>query len=136
MARVMAFCINTEEQLTFTKGLSAGEEPDIWAKTLDNQLSLWIDLGEPTADRIKKATRIAKAVRVYSFNSKSTVWWKQNQSQFKNLSASVFQFNWEEIQKLATFAQRTMDISVTITEASAYISADQGECQVSWETLQ
>ncbi len=45
MARVLAYCINARKNVSFTKGLSAVEEPDIWAKTLDNQLSLWIDIG-------------------------------------------------------------------------------------------
>jgi len=54
MARVLAFCLNAQEYLVFTKGLCAVEEPDIWARTLDDRLSLWIDVGEPTVDRIKK----------------------------------------------------------------------------------
>ena len=43
MARVLAFCMNARENLSFTKGLSAVEEPDIWERTLDDRLSLWID---------------------------------------------------------------------------------------------
>jgi uncharacterized protein YaeQ len=35
MARVLAFCMNAREPLSFTKGLSSVEEPDIWAHTLD-----------------------------------------------------------------------------------------------------
>ncbi len=48
MVRVLAFCINAQEGLAFTKGLCAVEEADIWARTLDDQISLWIDVGEPT----------------------------------------------------------------------------------------
>lgn len=55
MARVLAFCINAQEHLDFTRGLSTVEEPDIWARTLDDQISLWIDVGEPAVDRIKKS---------------------------------------------------------------------------------
>ena len=68
MARVLAFCMNAQEGLSFTKGLSAVEEPDIWARTLDGRIALWIDMGEPTADRIKKAARLCPEVKVYSFN--------------------------------------------------------------------
>lgn len=136
MVRVLAFCINAEEQLTFTKGLSSIEEPDIWARTLDDQLSLWIDVGEPAVDRIKKATRLASTVKVYSFNSKSDVWWDQGQTKFNELKASFFRFPWQSIQSLATLVQRTMDCSVTITGNSAYIATESGECEVSWETLQ
>ena len=29
MARVLAYCINAQEQMAFSKGISASEEPDI-----------------------------------------------------------------------------------------------------------
>ena len=136
MARVLAFCINAEEHLTFTKGLSEVEQPDIWARTLDDQISLWIDVGEPAADRVKKATRLATAVKVYSFNSKSDVWWAQGQAKFSQLKASFFRFDCQGIQTLAGLVERTMDLSVTITGDSAYVATELGECEVSWEPLQ
>ena len=135
MARVMAFCINAKEHLVFTKGLCSVDEPDIWAHTLDDQISLWIDVGEPAADRIKKATRISAAVKVYSFNSKSNVWWGQEAAKFKPLAASIFQFKWEEIQALAALVQRTMDLAITIQDNSAYITAESGTCEVNWKAL-
>ena len=136
MARVLAFCINAQEHLTFTKGLSAVGEPDIWARSLDDQLALWIDVGEPAVDRIKKATRLAPLVKVYSFNSKSDVWWSQVKEKFKALEAAVFQLDWNSMQALARLAQRTMDVSVTISGDSAYVAAELGECEVSWKALQ
>ncbi len=136
MARVLAYCINAREHLAFTKGLSEAEEPDIWRRSLDNQLLLWIDLGEPAADRIKKATRLAQTVKVYSFNSKSDVWWQQSQAKFKQLSASVYRFQWQDIQSLARLVERTMEFSVTISDDSAHIAAELGECEVAWTVLQ
>ena len=136
MVRVLAFCINAQEQLAFTKGLCAVDEPDIWVRTLDDQLALWIDVGEPSVDRIKKATRLSPAVRVYSFNAKSDVWWEQGRSGFNELAVSVFRFQWENIQALAALVQRTMDLSITITGDSAYVAAESGECEVSWVPLQ
>jgi len=136
MVRVLVYCINAQEDLEFTKGLSAIEEPDIWVRTLDDQISLWIDVGEPASDRVKKATRLSREVKVYSFNSKSDVWWDQGQAKLKQLDVSVARFKWQEIQALAALVTRTMDISVTITGESAYVATEQGECEVSWETLQ
>lgn len=135
MARMLVFCINAQDNLSFAKGLNVAEEPDIWAHTLDNQISLWIDVGEPAFDRIKKASRIASTVKVYSFNSKSDIWWKQEQEKFSALTVSVFRLQWENVQSLALLVQRTMDLSVTITENSAYIAAERGECEVSWSPL-
>lgn len=136
MVRVLAFCINAQEHLAFTKGLCAIEEPDIWARELDDQLSLWIDVGEPSIDRVKKATRLSPSVKVYSFNSKSDVWWDQGQPKFRTFHASFFRFQWESIKSLALLVNRTMNFSVTISDDSAYIATELGEQNVTWETLQ
>jgi uncharacterized protein YaeQ len=136
MVRVLAFCINAQEHLAFTKGLCAVDEPDIWVHTLDDQITLWIDVGEPAVDRIKKATRLSPLVKVYSFNSKSNVWWDQGCTKFNELKVSVFRFQWESVQVLAALVQRTMDLSITIAGDSAYVAAESGECEVSWVPLQ
>lgn len=136
MVRVLAFCFNAQPQLVFCKGLSDTEEPDLWAHTLDGSLELWVEVGEPSVDRIKKATRMASAVRVYCFNTKSITWWQQGQNKIAKLGASVFRFNWEEIQELSKLVQRTMEFSITITANSAYIATELGECEVSLECLQ
>lgn len=136
MVRILAYCINAQEYLIFTKGLSAVDEPDIWARTLDDQISLWIDVGEIAIDRVKKATRQASAVKIYCFNTKSDVWWKQIKEKMTQLKVSVFRFDWDNLKTLASFAQRTMEISISITGDSLYISTESGECEVNCTTLQ
>ncbi|WP_413282692.1 YaeQ family protein [Vibrio sp. MA40-2] len=135
MARVLAFALNAQPDLTFTKGLSSIEEPDIWHKTLDNQTSLWIDVGEPDPERVKKSTRLARNVRIYSFNTKSDVWWKQNADKLNLLDAEIYKFDSEAIEELAKLVKRTMDISIMLTGHSAYISAENGDCEVEWQQL-
>lgn len=136
MTRVLAYCLNLEEFLTFTKGLSDLEEPDLWAKTLDGQIKLWIDIGEPSEDRIKKSASLSDETKVYSFNSKSDVWWEKGQAKFSKINAQITRFHWPDIQALAQLVDRTMNLSVTITGESAFIAAEKGECEVHWESLQ
>src|SRR5690606_12598237 len=74
MARVLAYCLNASPSLTFCKGLSDSDEPDVWEHTLDGRIALWIDVGEPAYDRVKKACRVAERVKVYCFNTRASVW--------------------------------------------------------------
>ena len=120
----------------FTKGLSEVDEPDLWVRTMDDKTMLWIDIGEPAADRIKKSSRQADQVRVYSFNSKSDVWWQQGQNKFGLYDVSIYRLHHKEIAELASMLERTMDMSVTITGESAYVTTGLGELEVTWETLQ
>ncbi len=138
MVRVLTYCLNAREGLELTKGLSTVEEPDIWLRTLDDQIELWVEVGEPAVDRVKKACRQANQVAVYSFNAraKTDVWWEKNQTKFALLDASIYQFDWDVIQALAELVERTMDFSVTVTGDSAYIATVNGELEVHWGTLQ
>jgi uncharacterized protein YaeQ len=97
---------------------------------------LWIDIGEPAPDRIKKAARLSRSVKVYSFNLKSNSWWAKEQAKFKDLKVSVFQFDWKGIQALAALVDRTMALSVTISDKMVYISTKNKECEVSCVPLQ
>ena len=136
VVRILAYCLNASDTLEICKGLSNPEEPDLWARNLSDGIDLWIDVGEPTADRIKKACRVAGSVKVYSFNSKAETWWGQGQATFRQLNAEYFQFPWEDIQALAATVQKTMDWSVTISENSLYVSTDKGDCEVHCLALQ
>lgn len=136
MVRILAYCLNAQEGIELTKGLEDVEEPAVWVRTLDDQIALWIDLGEPTPERVKKATSRARQVRVYSFNSKSDVWWSQNVKKFGQLDAAFYRFSWTEVEALAALVKRTMDLSVTITGDSAYVAGENGEVEIHWEVLQ
>lgn len=140
MVRVLVFCLHayqdSQKLMSFTKGLSAVDEPDIWIRGLDDQLHLWIDVGEPSFERIKKSCRLAKQTYVYSFNSKSNAWWKQSQQQFVNLPVNVFSFEWQEVQGLSELLARTMDLSVTISGESAFVASQKSQAEVTWKSLQ
>lgn len=135
MARVMAYCIHAQERLTFGKGISSADEPDIWLHTLDGQVELWIEVGEPSAERMRKASRIARQVVVYSFNTKASLWWEQNRPKCSDLPVSVFQFQWDDVSTLATFVQRKIELSVTISDGSAYVACNAGTCDLTWTPL-
>jgi uncharacterized protein YaeQ len=140
MVRVLVFCLHAfkdnEKLMTFTKGLSAIDEPDIWLRGLDDQLHLWIDIGEPSFERIKKSCRLSNKTYVYSFNSKSNAWWKQAQAQFSTLPVNVLNFDWQEIQSLSTLLERKVELSVTLSGESAFVAAEHRQAEVNWQTLQ
>lgn len=140
LIRLLVFCLHAHEDsddlMAFTKGLSATDEPDIWHKGFDGQINLWIDVGEPSYERMKKVCRLAKRTLVYSFNSKSGVWWKQNQAQFAVLPLEVRSFDWPQIQTLAAQIERTATWSVTMSDESLFVTTKDGQFEAAWRALQ
>ncbi|MEM9302973.1 MAG: YaeQ family protein [Pseudomonadota bacterium] len=136
LVRILAFCIHVEDGLEFTKGLSEANEPDLWLRTPDDRIALWIDVGEPSEDRIRKASRQADRTIIYSFNSKSEVWWRNEGAALSRHPAEFFRVLWEDVQALAPLVQRTMDIAVTLSGGSAYFATADGDREVRWEAIE
>ena len=65
LARVLAYCLEFTEGLTFTQGLSVADEPALWVRDLTGQLREWIEVGAPEAARLHKASKACNRVVVY-----------------------------------------------------------------------
>jgi len=135
MARILAYCVKYQPELTFTKGLSTIEEPDLWVKSLDDQIQYWVEVGEPSLDRIKKATRLSPLVDVFCFNSKADVWWEQTKNKAYQYNANIYRFNWPELEALSEVVERGMDLSVMITGDSLFVDCSQGSFEIQLESL-
>lgn len=80
--------------------------------------------------------RQSHQVKIYSFNAKSANWWNQQSEAFSQFDVSVFQFQWSQIQVFAQIAERTMDITVTISGNTVFVSSSEQNCEITWDTLQ
>ncbi len=65
VTRVMAFCLEHEEGIAFSRGLCEPDEPALWVKDLTGRISTWIEVGLPDARRLHRATKAAERVVVY-----------------------------------------------------------------------
>ncbi len=116
MVRLLAFALHANDSLSFTRGLSTDDEPDLWQKSLSDDIELWIELGLPSEKRLKKACGRSQQVIVYTYGS-ADIWWKQVQPQlarFKNIS--VYHLDSETTDILQTMKQRNLDIQVSIQD--------------------
>ena len=127
MIRLLAFALHADEFLSFTKGLSTDDEPDLWQKSLSGEIELWIELGLPSEKRLKKACGRAQQVILYTYGTGSAEqWWKQIQpqvSRFKNLS--VRHLDSSITRELASGMRRNLDIQVSIQDSEVTWDSDQ-----------
>jgi len=64
LTRAIAYCLFYDEGIAFSKGLSTTEEPALWVKNLQGNVTLWIDVGSPSPERLHKASKAAPRVVV------------------------------------------------------------------------
>jgi len=137
MVRILAFCYRAAENLTFTKGLSSMEEPDLWLKHDNGTILEWIEVGQPAPDRLKKASGQSQAVKVFSYGRGMDVWWNINSLAIRALpKVSIHHFAADELQALTALADKTMNFTVTITETIAYVSTATDSVAISLREME
>ena len=66
LTRVLAYCLEYAEGISFSKGLSDPDEPAIAVRDLTGALKAWIEIGSPDAARLHRAAKAAPRVAVYT----------------------------------------------------------------------
>jgi uncharacterized protein YaeQ len=66
MSRVLAYCLEYDEGIAFSKGIAEPDVPALSVRDLTGALKVWIDVGAPDAARLHKASKAAPRVAVYT----------------------------------------------------------------------
>lgn len=132
MVRLLAFALNAHEQLEMTKGLSTDDEPDVWQKSLSDELELWITLGLPSDKVVRQSCGKSGKVIVYSYGGRTAeMWWdkiKNSTTRFDNLQ--VVNFSEQATGDLEKLASRSMQLQVNIQDGDVMVSVDENVAYV------
>jgi uncharacterized protein YaeQ len=128
MVRLVAFALNANEHLELTKGLSTDEEPDIWQKSLSDELELWVALGLPSEKVVRQSCGKSGKVIIYCYGGRTAeVWWdkiKGSTTRFDNLQ--VVNLSERETSDLGNLAHRSMKLQVNIQDGEVMASVNDG----------
>lgn len=130
MVRLVAFMLFANEALTFGKGLSEDDAPDLWKKDLTDAIELWIDVGLPSERDIKKACGKSSQVAVVLYGGRvAEMWWTQNSKALLKLN-NLCVINLPETESLNTICTRNMQLSCNIQDGQFFISSDNGSVEM------
>lgn len=132
MVRLLAFALNAGEGLSFGRGISTDDEPDLWSRDLTGVIDLWIDVGQPDEQRIRKACGRSGEVRVYCFSGRSAdIWWKKNAAALDRCAnLRVFQIPAEASQQLAALASRNMQLQCLVQDGQVQVMGDAATVEI------
>ncbi len=132
MLRLLAFALSADEQLSFTRGISSDDEPDLWQQSLSGEIEHWIELGQPDEKRIRKACGRAHRVTLHPYSGSSAdIWWSQNGDRlqrFNNLD--IIAFPAEAGAALAPMARRNMQLQCNIQDGEAWFSDGENDVTI------
>ncbi len=137
MVRLLAFALHADPRLEFCKGLCADDEPALWRKSLTGEVELWLDVGLPDSERLRKACGLAQQVCVYCYGGRSAeLWWQKSAEKlgrFSNLR--VFNLPEAASKALTDLTQRSMELHISIQDGLIGIGDAGNHLQIQLQTL-
>jgi uncharacterized protein YaeQ len=137
MLRVLAFALHADPGLTFGKGLSTDDEPDLWRRDLTGAIRLWIDVGLPDEKLVRRACGRAEEVVIYAYGRGAELWWSRSQAVLgRSQNLRVLSVPAATGRDLAQLAQRTMQLQCTIQDGHVWLGDKDAAVEVALTTLQ
>lgn len=121
-ARVLAFCLEYTPGIAFTQGIAAGAEPAIWVQDLTGQVTAWIEVGLPDAERVHRGSKLAGRVAIYTHRDAAQLVSQLSGRKIHRAEAiPLYAFDRRFIADLAAALDRRTAISLSVTERQLFV---------------
>ena len=125
LTRVLAYCLEYTEGITFSGGIAEPEQPAIAVRDLTGALRAWIDVGLPDAARLHKASKAAPRVAVYTHRPPAQVVRALAGERIHRVEAlELYAVDQELLGGLAERLDRRMTFDLSVTDRHLFIAGD------------
>jgi uncharacterized protein YaeQ len=123
LTRILAYCLEYTEGISFSNGLFEPDEPTIAVRDLTGALSAWIDVGAPEAARLHRASKAAPRVAVYTHKDGGQLAARLSLERIHRVEAlELYALDRGWLADLAAKLGRRMEFSLTVAERHLYLS--------------
>jgi len=129
MIRILAFVLRADPALTFGRGLSSDDDPDLLRSDLTGAIDTWIDVGWPDERRVRRACSRAREVLVVTYGgAKADAWWAHDGPALARCdNLDVIEVPADAASGLAALARRAMRLHCSIQDGHVLFGSDDGQ---------
>ncbi len=125
MTRVLAYCLEFAEGIAFSEGISATNEPAVLVRDLTGQLTAWIEVGAPDAERLHYGSKLAGRAVIYSHRDPAKLLPQWAGKKIHNAEAIVLHsFDPGFIDGAAAAVERRNTMTLSVTEGQLYLDVN------------
>ncbi len=122
MTRVLAYCLEFEEGIGFSEGISTAEEPAVLVRDLTGKITAWIEVGQPEAERLHRGSRIADRTAVYTQHDPTKVLARWEGKKIHERGRMVLtHFDPGFIEAAAALIERRNALTVSVSDGHLYV---------------
>jgi uncharacterized protein YaeQ len=124
--RMLAYCLEYAEGISFGKGLSEPDEPALTVRDLTGALVSWIEVGAPDARRLHKASRAAPRVAIYTHKDPEQLVRQLAGERIHRADAiELHAIDREFLEALTARLERRMAFSLSVSHGHLYLTLDE-----------
>ncbi|MGH8460825.1 MAG: YaeQ family protein [Stenotrophobium sp.] len=125
LTRVLAYCLEFQEGITFTEGVSAVDEPAVVVRDLTGRITSWIEVGAPDSERLHRGSKLAGHAVVYTHRSAQQVLAQLDGRKIHRVAEiAVHVLGRAFIEAAAAVLQRRASMALSVTERQLYLDID------------
>lgn len=131
--RVLAYCLEYREGIAFSKGLADRDEPTLYARDLTGALTLWVEIGTPSPERMHQAAKATPEVAIYCHKDAELLASKLSGAGIhRATNIRLHALDRQFLQELVKRLDRRLHLSVTVSERHIYLTVgnDSYDCQL------
>src|SRR5262245_58735745 len=122
-ARVLAFCLERQEGLAFSKGLAEPDHPALEVRDLSGAFKAWIEIGAPDAARLHRASKAAPRVAVYTHTDAARYWTSLIGERIHRAeSLELYGLDRNLVAALVTRLDRRMTFDLSVSDGALYLT--------------
>ena len=122
VTRVLAYCLEFQEGIAFSKGLSDPDEPALSVRDLTGALQVWIEIGSPDASRLHKASKASPRVAIYTHKDPRLLLRAyEGQKIHKAAQVELYAVDRELLAELVSHLDRRVSMTLSVTDRQLFI---------------
>ncbi len=123
VVRILAYCLEYQEGIEFTEGVSSADEPALVVRDLTGRITGWIEVGMPDANRLHRGSKLAGRAAVYTHRDPRQVMAQfEGQKIQRSAEIPIRTFDRHLIEELAAILDRRTSMSISVSQGELYIS--------------
>lgn len=122
LTRVLAYCLEFEEGIAFSEGISAADEPAVLVRDATGRVTAWIEVGAPDAERLHFGSKLADRTTIYTHRDPAKLLPQWAGKKIHRAEAiTLHSFDPGFIDEAASVLDRRNTMSVSVTEHQLYL---------------
>jgi uncharacterized protein YaeQ len=116
LVRLLAYCLEYQEGIALTEGVSSGDEPALVVRDLTGRVTAWIEVGLPDASRLHRGSKLAGRAAVYTHRDVRQLLSQLSGAKIHRAAEiPIRAFDRTAVEELAALIERRASLAVSVS---------------------